>query len=62
MIIMTTITGYRFNTVRYSSNPKEHEVPIFGQSREMRYTTKYTKYAVAVHYSIPKKYWKEYDI
>jgi hypothetical protein len=53
---------FRIQYCKVFSNPKKHEVPIFDQGGETRYTTKWTEYTVIVYYCIPKKYWEEYDI
>ena len=59
--MMKMISGYDDRKIQYCkifSNPKKHE----DQCDETKYSTRYTKYTVVVHYSIPKGDWHEYDI
>jgi hypothetical protein len=60
------IIGYdkKIEYCKIFSNPKKHEVPIasVNQNDELKYSPRYTKYTVVVHYSTPKGYWEEYDI
>jgi hypothetical protein len=59
--MMEKISSYDDKKIQYCkifSNPKKHE----DHCDETKYSTRYTKYTVVVHYSIPKGDWHEYDI
>jgi hypothetical protein len=53
---------FRIQYCKIFLNPKTVQIPIFDHDSEMKYTTKYTKYTVVIHYSIPKGEWNKFDI